>query len=360
MEILKKREEKGYGVELYYICENEEHKIKAKKIPSGGKRVLSAPLDVHIAVTNKCNMTCSYCYANDKKFSKQIDMTFTEIINIIDQCYNSNVFKLSWSGGEPLCRPEIFEILEYASRKNFRQSIITNGTLITDEKARILEKLQISVQISLHEVHDITFWEKCKLLIENNINVILDVVIDESIQENINSIINYCRKIGIKNVKFGPIIPIGLAKESIILEDYKITINKVLKEIDKHRNQNDIRIVTQFDNHKYKKESQILDLRDLLCEGATTLIYIDNNGDVYPCPLLKGYEQFFAGNILKNGIIDIWNGKVMNEYRRINTKETGCYGCDQICGVWCRGLTIAYTGEISGHSPFCENTIERG
>ena len=130
MEILRTREEKGFGLNLYLVDDNGRIKVKASKRDSYGEKVLSAPLDVHIAITNKCNLRCPYCYANDKNFLEHNDMTLEQIINVIDKCVDANIFKISWSGGEPLCRPELFEILKYAHKKGFKQSIITNGILI--------------------------------------------------------------------------------------------------------------------------------------------------------------------------------------------------------------------------------------
>lgn len=358
MKILKSREEKGYGVNLYLVEENEKVKVKASKREACGERVLSAPLDVHIAITNKCNMKCLYCYANDSKFMKQKDMTLQQLISVVDKCFDANVFKISWSGGEPLYRHDIFDILKYTSEKGFKQSIITNGMLITNEVAKKLKELDISVQISLHEITDEIFWDKCEVLKNNDIDMVLDVVMDEKLRGNVGSLIERCHDIGIKNIKFGPIIPIGAARNKIDLEKYKHDIIELLKEIEKYR-EDKIRIVTQFDNRRYRKELQILGLRELLCEGATTLLYIDNNGDVYPCPLLKEYKRFFAGNILEEEIDDIWQGEIMQNYRKIDIDTTGCHGCGQICGVWCRGLTYAYTGDINAHSPFCEYTRER-
>lgn len=56
MDILKERVELGYGLKLYLVNENNQKKVKASKIDVYGEQRMSAPLDIHIAVTNKCNM----------------------------------------------------------------------------------------------------------------------------------------------------------------------------------------------------------------------------------------------------------------------------------------------------------------
>ncbi len=355
MEIIKRREEPGHGINLFMVKENGKVKIKASTREKEGNSTFAAPLDVHVAVTNKCNMECEYCYAKDKRFLEQQDMSLQEVMDMIDKCNDANVFKLTWSGGEPLCRPDIFSILQYAGEKGFQQHMITNGMLLDKENVKWLKEFNVLVQISLHEISDAVFWEKCKLLVESGIDTVVDVVMEKNLLGKVALVVEMCRKVGIKKIKFGPIIPMGQAKGLVNIQEYKRVIEKLLGEISECR-KDDIKIVTQFDRHEYRCAMQSLELRELLCEGASTLMYIDNNGDVYPCPLLKEYEEFKAGNIVRDSIESVWFADPMQEYRAISIEDTGCLDCGQICGVWCRGLTLAYTGDVKAHSPFCKNT----
>mgnify|MGYP004443170775 FL=1 len=351
MKVLKERCEKGYGLKLYLIEEEMQKKVKASKIEQTGKTLLEAPLDVHIAVTNQCNMQCEYCYAMDENFSKQKDMTLEEIKKVLDDLNKEKIFKISWSGGEPLIRNDFKDIVKYADRYGLVQSIITNGLEIDDEWIDIFKRYNIDIQLSLHK-NEPEFWYKCMTLTQNSVKTYMDVVMEPELLGCVKDLVDNAKKAGIQKVKFGPLIPVGKAK--IEVEEYRKILIKLLLEINSARC-NDILLVTQFDRPKVNIESMTyLKREDLLCEGGRTLLYIDNNGDAYPCPLLKSYRYLYCGNILRNTLSEIWNGDVLNEYRESCEMAKGCDSNNCICGVWCRGLTLAYTGNIKEKTPFCK------
>ena len=81
----------------------------------------------------RCNLTCKHCYATsaDKDFSGELD--YTEVCNVMDDLKAYGVPVLILSGGEPLMRPDIFELSKRAKDMGFYVGLSTNGTLITDD-----------------------------------------------------------------------------------------------------------------------------------------------------------------------------------------------------------------------------------
>ncbi|MBN1592854.1 MAG: radical SAM protein [Candidatus Coatesbacteria bacterium] len=102
------------------------------------------PLQAFFEVTYRCNLRCEMCQFNDffevneRVAGKSEELSADEIRGIIRQVPRYSL--LSFSGGEPFVRPDIIEILEYASRRNTTH-IITNGTLVNEEKAKRLAEL---------------------------------------------------------------------------------------------------------------------------------------------------------------------------------------------------------------------------
>lgn len=78
----------------------------------------------------RCNLTCKHCYATstDTKFRGELDTD--EALNVIDQLHAAGVRVLVLSGGEPLMRPDVFQLSRYAAEKGFYLALSTNGTLI--------------------------------------------------------------------------------------------------------------------------------------------------------------------------------------------------------------------------------------
>ncbi|MBM3558142.1 MAG: radical SAM protein, partial [Alphaproteobacteria bacterium] len=83
----------------------------------------------------RCNLLCKHCYSisADKDFAGELSRD--EIFAVMDDLYSFGVRALILSGGEPLLRPDIFEISRYAKDKGFYVGLSSNGTLIDETTA---------------------------------------------------------------------------------------------------------------------------------------------------------------------------------------------------------------------------------
>ncbi|MGE0083058.1 MAG: 12,18-didecarboxysiroheme deacetylase [Desulfococcaceae bacterium] len=109
-------------------------------------------------MTRRCNLKCVHCYAHAKDQVFKNELSTAEGKKLIDDFAHFGVPVILFSGGEPMMHKDLPELAEYAVSKGLRAVISTNGTLITQEKAKILKKIGLSyVGVSLdgmEEVHD--------------------------------------------------------------------------------------------------------------------------------------------------------------------------------------------------------------
>ncbi|MGZ8867910.1 MAG: radical SAM protein [Thermoanaerobaculia bacterium] len=94
--------------------------------------------------TKTCNLECIHCYASAKKKAFPGEMTTEEARAMIDDLASFNVPALLMSGGEPLVRPDILDLAEYAKTKGIRVTFSTNGILITEEKAKRMADIGVT------------------------------------------------------------------------------------------------------------------------------------------------------------------------------------------------------------------------
>jgi len=86
--------------------------------------------------TRRCNLRCLHCYADaGEEGSDEEELTTREARALIDDLAGFRVPVLLFSGGEPLLRPDFFELAEYAARRGLRVTVSTNGTLIDRDTA---------------------------------------------------------------------------------------------------------------------------------------------------------------------------------------------------------------------------------
>jgi len=89
-------------------------------------------------LTRNCNLSCIHCRASATSGPYTDELTTFECKRIIDNILTFSSPTVILTGGEPLMRDDIFEIINYGNEKGLRQVIAINGTLLTDEKAEKL------------------------------------------------------------------------------------------------------------------------------------------------------------------------------------------------------------------------------
>jgi Fe-coproporphyrin III synthase len=109
-------------------------------------------------VTRRCNLRCVHCYSHSEDKNYQGELSFDEGKTLIEDLSEFGSPVILFSGGEPLIRPDILELIQYAVKLGRRAVVSTNGTLITERMAAKLQEIGLSyVGISLdglEKVHD--------------------------------------------------------------------------------------------------------------------------------------------------------------------------------------------------------------
>jgi len=117
-----------------------------------------SPLLIVWNFTNQCNLKCKHCYQNATPSALTNELTTEEALKLVEQFAEADVTTISFSGGEPLFRRDIYEVAGRAKELGIYVSIATNGTLITKEVAQKLTKAAHYAEISLDgatpQVHD--------------------------------------------------------------------------------------------------------------------------------------------------------------------------------------------------------------
>ncbi len=109
-------------------------------------------------VTRRCNLKCVHCYSHSEDKSYGGELSLDEGKALIEDLSQFGSPVILFSGGEPLIRPDILELIQVAVRLGRRAVVSTNGTLITERMAAKLQEIGLSyVGISLdglEKVHD--------------------------------------------------------------------------------------------------------------------------------------------------------------------------------------------------------------
>jgi radical SAM protein with 4Fe4S-binding SPASM domain len=130
--------------------------MSASPVTGAGQHL---PRLVFWEVTKGCNLRCVHCRATATELASPSDLPTAQALNIIDQIAAFANPILVLSGGEPLYRPDIFQLARYATDKGLRVALATNGTLVTKEVAQKIvdsgvKRVSISLDGANAETHD--------------------------------------------------------------------------------------------------------------------------------------------------------------------------------------------------------------
>ncbi len=139
---------------------------------------LKSPLTVCLWITERCNLSCKYCYAAPCSGAV---MDTNRLYKLLDELKELEVFDIVFAGGEPFLHPDIFELIEYALESNIHVGVLSNGLLLDKRAGKRLENivsgrnfiLQISLDSIDPEINDQT--RGCGKKVINNLKALTDL-----------------------------------------------------------------------------------------------------------------------------------------------------------------------------------------
>ncbi|MCW4046251.1 MAG: radical SAM protein [Candidatus Bathyarchaeota archaeon] len=327
------------------------------------------PLVLSWNVTRKCNLKCPHCYINATTQELQNELSTEEAKSLMDQIAEVSRPLLILSGGEPLLRTDIFELVRYGAGKGFKMGLGSNGTLIDGKVAKGLKEagittVSVSLDSSIPEKHD-EFrnmkgsWEKAvgaiKALKENNVLVQVNTTVTQQNYGEIDDIMTLAESLGVENFHLFFLVPTGRGVKiaDISPAKYEHMIWTVFAKAAKRKLNVRPSCAPQF--MRIAKDVG-LDMRQWIRGCIAGLYYcrVYPNGDITPCP----YLPVKLGNIREKAFKEIWfNSEVFKTMRNFDALKGKCGVCEHrsICGG-CRarayGLSsdfIDYCGDL--HEP---------
>ena len=346
-----------------------EFYLKLAHSPNADKQEKFVPLVLSWNVNRQCNLKCPHCYINATDKKPINELTTEEAKNLIDQICEVSKPLLILSGGEPLLRPDIYELIRYGASKGLKMGLGSNGSLIDDAAAKKLkeagiETVSISLDSHIPEQHD-EFrgvkgsWEKAvnaiKALRKNGVLVQVNTTLTQQNYDQIDDIMSLAESIGVENFHLFFLVPTGRGVKiaDISPAKYESMIKTTFAKASRHKLNVRPSCAPQF--MRIAKDMG-LDMSRWIRGCIAGLYYcrVYPNGDITPCP----YLPIKLGNIREKTFKEIWfNAEMFKILRDFDALKGKCGECEHrtICGG-CRarayGLSsdfIDYCGDL--HEP---------
>jgi mycofactocin radical SAM maturase len=112
-------------------------------------RGLQAPICLTWELTYGCNLACVHCLSSSGR-RDPAELSTGEARRVIDELHDLQVFYVNIGGGEPMIRPDFFDLIGYATQRGVGVKFSTNGTMLTTAAARRLAAMDyVDVQVSV-------------------------------------------------------------------------------------------------------------------------------------------------------------------------------------------------------------------
>lgn len=336
--------------------------------------------------TVACNLACIHCRASAQTAPEPDEMTTGEVFGLVDQLagFGRPIFVIS--GGEPLMRPDIFDIAAYGTQQGLRVAVSPNGTLLTSEvvrkfKAAGVKRISVSIDGSTAERHDAirgvpgafsSAMEGLAACRVDGLGFQLNTTVMRQTRDDLLGVRDLAVQIGAEAWHLFMLVPTGRGKiddevspqeyEQILNEIYGMTKNSPIP-IRVTCGPHFMRVVAQNRRHDQEQPNLVrpggngrrhpggMDRTTRGCLAGDGYCFVSYRGDVTPC----GYFPVVAGNLRKSSLQDIYVGSpLFRTLRDLDHYQGKCGVCEflRVCGG-CRARALSLTGNYLAEEPYC-------
>lgn len=285
-------------------------------------------------ITGHCNLRCSYCW---DVFKNEQDISTKQAKEIIDRITQSECNMLLFTGGEPLVRKDIFELMDYADQKGVKYiKMCTNGTLIRQKLDELMKAPLSEIHISLDSLtqeKDLHRGNENKQLIENiellinhvdldKVKIVLVTVIDFQHMEKFEEILEYAQE---KKIKVSYQLPVDVKDKNLDLDIEYLTENKMtalfdqLKELHKK-----YKHVLDYFSYFYYLAAKKYFLKGIIpdeCDAGKGFQIISPQGEFYSCYSCKEQSKEISECFQSKCLI--WFRSSKKAHNILNIMKTG-------------------------------------
>ncbi len=326
----------------------------------------AAPLYLAWEVTLQCNAQCLHCYSSSGPGVRHPrELSTAQAHRVIDQLADAGLLILAFSGGEPLTRPDIYELMRHAADRELVVNIASNGAVVNERTvARLVESGVRSVTISLDGADAATHdhfrafpglfdrtLRAIDALVRQGIRVVVSFTPTRLNHEQGRSVVRLAYEHGASAVNMSEYVPAGRGSTDLALPAQLVhaTVLDWIAMRGEYAGRmqiiwHDCRVALLVPPDEQDRYSG--------CGAGKLTARLMADGTLTPCVFISEG----GGNLLERSFSDIWeNAPVLRKIRDRNLLVSGnCGSCEHkhICGG-CRATSLAFTGQLMGGDPSC-------
>ena len=324
-------------------------------------------------LTRSCNLACVHCRASAANGPHEGELSTGECRKIIDEIVSFSTPTVILTGGEPLMRPDLFDIVEYGEKKGLRMVIAVNGTLVDEDTALRLKdagirRVSLSVDGRDGQSHDSfrgvagsfdAVTNAAGILLKTGLPFQINTTVTALNVNELDDIYSLARSIGAVAWHVFLLVPVGRGKElkgkELSAGDYE----EVLHHLRRIETKNELEIKVTCAPHYYRIVAEDGGTpQSAGCLAGKSFMFISHRGQAQPC----GYLEIDCGDVRRDGVKKVWEeSEIYRNLRDLSSYRGKCGGCRyiRICGG-CRARAYEATGDYREAEPLCSYGARNG
>ena len=280
-----------------------------------------------------CNQKCIHCYAAGQTLSGEAELSTEEWKQILDRCRSAGIPQVTFTGGEPTMRGDLFELIRHA--RWFISRLNTNGIRLTPEYCRGLRNAELdSVQITFYsadpQIHNRLVgaprFEPTLAGIKNALAEGLSVSINTplcTLNRDYERTLEILHDLGVVYVTCSGLITTGSAAgpESEALQLKSEELEEILRRAAAYCHQNGMEIAFTSPGWLREEVFEELNISSPSCGACLSNMAVTPGGNVVPCQSWLSDEPL--GNMLTDEWKDIWENEHCRSRRDYSAQLTG-------------------------------------
>ncbi len=362
----------------------------ALALPMEPGAAFERPYVVSWNLTYRCNLACEHCYLDagpnplvaSEAFADRSELTTAECFAVADQIAQLAPECVTiLTGGEPLLRRDILEIVAHAASRGLWVVVGTNGVRITENVATRLAAsgargLALSLDATDATSHDAfrnvrgafaNTVEGARILASVGLPFLVQTTVARHNVDSLEAIAALAHDgLGAKVWNLYFLVPTGRGEYVSDLDP--ATYDTVLERLHQLQRRFEGKMLVNAKCAPHHVRTALAHDPDAAlprtytggaggCPAGTHYLGIRPNGDVTPCP----YLPVFAGNLRHDALVDVWRSSELFKGIRVRTALGGrCGDCElaAACGG-CRARAYGVTGDYRAADPLCDHEVGR-
>ncbi|AQS88033.1 pyrroloquinoline quinone biosynthesis protein PqqE [Neoasaia chiangmaiensis NBRC 101099] len=325
------------------------------------------PMSLLAELTHRCPLACPYCSNPVDLERRNAELDTATWRRVLDEAAALGVLQVHFSGGEPMARPDLPELVAHARKLDLYTNLITSGVMLDAARLRVLSDAGLDhVQLSFQDVEtqgaeaigglrgaQAKKLEAVRLLQAEGMPLTLNFVVHRHNVARIRAMIDWAHDFGAGRVEIAhtQYYGWGLRNRDALMPS-RTQLEEATRTVDAARAHYGHALAIDYVTPDYHADQP----KPCMGGWGQRFVNISPSGRVLPCHAAETIPDVAFPNVRDQSLATIWNdAPLFNLFRGTDWMPAPCRTCDQREVDWggCRCQALALTGNAAATDPVC-------